>query len=422
MGSQYQGLRVVDLTDVWAGPMAATFLADLGADVIRVESFPRPGILRPVEAAPGMPGFIDNDPTAPPVWERQVRNYTPNRNKRGIALNLKEPAGREVLDRLLRDADVFLESFASGVVEKLGFGWKRLTELNPRLIMVSLSAWGHGGPFHGFRSMGSGIDSTTGHVHVRRYRDTDPMQTPQAYQSDAAAASAAFFAVGVALRQRKRTGTGSWIDMAQAEVLMAQMPTPFLEAQFGVSSEPLENRHPAHVPFNCYPCAGEDAWIQVCVESQEQWRSLCHVLAGDLDADPEFETPMARRKHRARLDVEIAALTVQHDHRDLMRALQEAGVPAGAVYRNEELLEDEQLLARGFFQEWEHPIAGRRTYPGQAWRIDHIYGTTLRPTNLLGEHNAEVLAELGYGRAQIDDMTRRGVVGNTFEFLATEAG
>lgn len=414
----YASLTVVDLTEVWAGPMAASFFGDLGANVIRVESASRPGILRPVMSTPTMKGFIDDDPLAQPLWERSIRNYTPNRNKRGIAVDLKNVAGREVLDRLLSEADVLLESYASGVVEKLGFGWERLSAMNPRLIMVSMSGWGHGGPYHGYRTMGSGIDATTGHVHIRGYRDTDVTQTVQAYQSDAAAAAAALFSVGVALRQRKRTGHGSWIDLAQAEVLMAQMPTPFLAEAYGLPEpQSLENQHPVHVPYNCYRCAGEDRWIQICCRSQDEWASLCAVLGGGLAEDARFATPESRLDHRNEVDAAVTALTSTWDSIELQTALQEAGCAAGAVYFQQQVESDTQLKARGFFQRYDHPVAGERLYPGLAWRINGEYDRVERPANLIGEHNREVLAELGYSDTEIDDLYATRAIGDSYQHL-----
>lgn len=417
----YKGLRVVDLTDVWAGPMAASFLGDLGADVIRVESSSRPAILRPTASTPTMKGFLDDDPSAQPLWERSIRNYTPNRDKRGIALDLKEPAGREILDRLIARADVLLESYASGVVEKLGFGWERISNLNPRLIMISMSGWGDGGPYHGYRTMGSGIDATTGHVHLRGYRDTDVTRTVQAYQSDAAAASAALFAVGVSLRQRKRTGRGSWVDMAQAEVLMAHMPTPFLAEAYGLAeATPLENQHPVHVPFNCYPCQGEDRWIQICVQSQEQWLALCEVLAPSLRDDPRFGSPEARLANRGAVDLAVADLTRGRDSLELQNELQSTGVPAGAVYNQAQVANDRHLNARGFFERRPHSIAGERVYPGFSWRVDGEYDRAERSSNLLGEHNREVLLELGYSPAETDQLSASRVIGDSFQHLMVQ--
>lgn len=411
----YRDLRVLDVTDVWAGPMAATFLGDLGAHVIRVESYPRPSILRPIVGIPGAPGFIDNDPLKAPSWERSVRYYTANRNKRGIAVDLKDGRGRAIVERLVRDADVFLESYASGVIEKLGLGWKALRALNPGVIMVSMSGWGSGGPYHGYRTMGSGIDASTGHPYLRGYADTDVSATVQAYQSDAAAASAALFAVGVALWRRRRTGLGTWVDLSQAEVLMAHMPAPFLAASFGLPpAPPLENGHPFHAPYGCYPCAGNDRWIQICVRDQNEWRALCSVLDAALLADERFQTPVARRQHRQKLDEQVRERTAIWTNTELMEALQRAGVAAGAVYRNEQIAQDRQLNARTFFQTRDHPIAGPRVYPGYAWRFDGGDIPLARTTNTLGEHNEEVLRELGYTDAAVAALYHDQVIGNTF--------
>ncbi len=419
----YQGLRVIDFTDVWAGPIAASFLGDLGADVVHVESYPRPGILRPIATVPGMSGFVDDDPLAQPTWERAVRYYVSNRNKRGIALNIKEPRGVEVLRRLAQRADIFLESYASGVLTKLGFGWEVLSQLNPKLILISMSAWGHGGPYHGYRAMGSGIDATVGHPYLRGYADSDVSATVQAYQSDAAAAATALFAAGVALWQRRRTGKGAWVDIAQAETLLAHMPGPFLEMALGAPlTGALENRHPLFAPYGCYRCAGEDSWIQVCVRTQEEWLAAAPVLDQALLAEPRFATPVSRLRHRAELDAAVGAATVLRGNVELMEALQGAGVPAGAVYTNEQVAADRQLRQRGFLRTRDHPVAGLRLFPGYAWRFDDGTEPEFRPANTLGEHNDEVLRELGYDATEIASLNEGGVVASSFAAAQVENG
>lgn len=411
----YRGLRVVDFTDVWAGPMAGSLLGDLGADVVRIESYPRPSILRPIATVAGMTGFVDDDPLAQPTWERSVRYYTANRNKRAVALNIKDPRGNAVLQQLCARADVFLESYASGVVAKLGFGWETVRALNPRTIMISLSAWGHGGPYHGYRAMGSGIDGSVGHPYLRGYADTDVGATVQAYPSDAAAAVTALFASGVALWQRRRTGLGCWVDLAQAEVLLAHMPGPLLELGLGAPpAGALENRHPVFAPYGTFRCAGSDDWIQICVRTQEEWLGLCDVLAPDLATDERFATPLLRLQQRGELEALLAAATAQRRAIELMDALQAHGVPAGAVYRNEQVAQDRQLAARGFLRIRDHPIAGRRLFPTYAWRLGETPEPEFRPANTLGEHNDELLRELGYADETIRTLYDDGVIATTY--------
>lgn len=391
-----QGLRVVDLSEVWAGPMAASYLADWGAEVIRVESYPRSETLRPVIPTPGGLGFADNDPRHPLPWERHARRFISNHSKQGIALNLRDPRGLAIVQRLITISDVLIENYSSGTIARLGLPYETVREMNPRIIMASISGWGDSGPYAGHSAMGAYIDTTTGNASIRGYADEDDTRTNLGYQSDALAPLAAVLAISAALHERNRTGHGQRVELSMAEVLLTTLARPVADAALnGRRGTKLENDDLRLAPHGCYPCRGEDRWITIAVESEPQWCALCEVLgAVDLLADARLATEPGRWHARVEVNARLAALTVSWDNMALMEELQEAGVPAGAVYDEWDAMRDPHLRARDFWVEAYQAMVGERTYPRIPWRIHGIEPAPYRPANQLGEHNVQVLRDL----------------------------
>ena len=211
-----RGVRVVELAEVWAGPMGCSLLADLGADVVKVETFPRSSMTRPV-AADARVGAG----TGPP-YERVNVHHHANRNKRNIAVDVRTPAGAEVLRRLVVGADLLVESFSAGTLERLGFGWAAVHAIEPRASLISLAAWGQDGPYRGYRMFGSGLDAMVGHHLVRGHPGAPLEETGPTVHSDAAVPLTVVFAAVAALALRDRSGEGSWVDLAQVEDLAWQ--------------------------------------------------------------------------------------------------------------------------------------------------------------------------------------------------------
>jgi benzylsuccinate CoA-transferase BbsF subunit len=411
------GIRVVDMTEVWAGPMATSYLADWGAEVIRVESFPRYETLRPVVAAPGGLGFSHNDPTGPQPWERFARRFIANHSKRGIAINIREPRGRDALLQLVSVSDVVVENYASETMERLNLGYDVLRAHNPRIIMACVSGWGGGGPYAGYTAMGSGVDATTGHSILRGYVGDDPTTTNQGYQSDAMAPLVTVLAVAAALRERTRTGLGRRIELSEAEVMLTALARPVIDAALnGRPGAPIANGHEWAAPHGCYPCRGEDRWITIAVESDAQWQALCDVLGvAALGADPEYATVRARWEQRERLDAVLSEWTVIWDDIELMEALQAQGVAAAAVYDEWDTMHDQQLRARGFWLDADHPIVGERTYARTPWRMDGLEPAPYRPANQLGEDNEWVLRDLlGMSASEVAALAADRITGTAY--------
>ncbi len=412
------GFVVVDMSEVWAGPMAASMLGDLGATVIKLESFPRPSLTRLTGQAIGYSG---NDPDAPRPWDRSALHNMANRNKLGITLNLKDERGMALFKRLIGKADALLASFTAGTSARLGVDYASIVKMNPKIVMLGMSGWGEEGPYQGYAALGSALDGFTGHHAMRGYADTDDSTTPLIQHTDATAAVTAVYAILAALHYRERTGRGQWIDMSQVETFLHHLGGPFMDFSMnGRNPQKWGNRHPRHAPYGCYPCLGEDQWVVINVTSEEEWRALCVAMGNEgwLD-DERFVDEEHRRENHDALDAAIEVWTRQRDKMEAMKLLQKAGVPSLAVLDDEDLYQDPHLAARGFFQEMNHSVAGVHRYPGFLWDLTAVKQPPPRPPNGLGEHNDYVYGEiLGLCATEIEDLRTDGVIGEEYPTAA----
>jgi crotonobetainyl-CoA:carnitine CoA-transferase CaiB-like acyl-CoA transferase len=406
------GLRVIELSEVWAGPTAGSLLGDLGADVIKVESYPRNSQTRTL--VDGGPGTAPGDG---PPYERSGIHHLANRNKRHITLNLRHQDGAEPFRRLVRGADLLYEGYSAGTLERMGWGWDVLREINPRLVMVSMPGWGKAGPYQGYVTLGSGLDASAGHTAVRGYPGDSPEETRSIYHSDATGALTLIFAALTGLRQREHTSEGCFIDMSQIEVLVAHMPGLFAEwTLLGRKPAPLGNVDPHIVPHDAYPATGDDQWVFVAAETDAQWAGLARALGHDdwaADGHP-WATVTGRLAARAEIDVAIAEYTRARSAEDAAASIQEAGAIAAPIVNPPELLASPHIQARNWIQWVTHRYAGTNAMPGFLWSIAQDPPTWDRPSGLVGEHIDEVFAELGYTQAEIDAFERDGVIGRSY--------
>jgi crotonobetainyl-CoA:carnitine CoA-transferase CaiB-like acyl-CoA transferase len=412
-----EGVRVVEMTEVWAGPMAGSLLGDLGADVIKVESFPRSSMTRPVEGGLTAPGDGEG-----PVYERYPIHQLANRNKRNIALDLRDERGAEVFAKLLESADVFFEGYSAGTVARLGFGWDRVHEINPRCSLISMPGWGVAGPYEGYVTLGSGLDSTVGHWSVRGYPDRNREDVQQIYHSDATGAVTLVFATVAALRRREQSGEGSFIDLSQTEALAWQLPGVFAEYTMnGRVPGPLGNVDPHVVPHNVYRAAaglsGAEAWLAIAAETDAQWAALASAVDHEewAAAGHPWSTVHGRLAAREAIDAALREFAATQVAEDAAEAIQAAGGIAAVVAAPVSALADPQLAARGWLEVVDHPIAGQHTFPGFLWRTAPDATSWDRYAALVGEHNREVLAELGYDGPSIDALLNEGVLGDRYE-------
>ncbi|MDA0257029.1 MAG: CoA transferase [Chloroflexi bacterium] len=304
MSRSYAGLRVVELAEVWAGPFGCSLLGDLGADVVKIETYPRPSVTRPLRedsrVAPG-PG---------PVYERVNSHIHGNRNKRNIAVDTRRPEGAEVLRHLIAGADLLVEGFSGGTIERMGFGWDAVRALNPRCTMISIAGWGQGGPYQGYLMFGNGFDAAAGHHAIRGYPGSRPDEIVGVLHSDASVPLAIVFATGAALLRREQTGAGCFIYMSQVEELQWQLPAVLAEWTVnGRIPQRVGNADPRIVPHDCYPVAG--GWVNVVCRDDEQWAGLARVLGHpEWAADGHaWATVVGRLGARAAIDDAITAYT-----------------------------------------------------------------------------------------------------------------
>ncbi len=401
----HERLRVVDLSMGWAGPLVGAMLTEMGAEVIKIEDTRHFDWWR---------GSLSMGPPEEHPIERSAVFNTVNRGKLGVTLNLADPRGVEVLKRLAVTADVLIENYSAGVMERLGLSYRVLSELNPRLVMISMPSFGAEGPERDARGYGNTVEAMAGVTGLTGYHDGGQPYTLSNALGDPVGGLNGMFAVMVALHERERTGRGQWIELAQVEAAIPLMAEALLDYQLnGKIPPPRGNRHPRYAPHGIYRCAGEDNWIAVGVESEAQWRALLGALGlEELAADPRFATAEARKRNEDALDDALSRAFGSREVEEIARRLIGAGVPAGQVNSAPAVMADEQIQARGFFVPVERAVVGTHLYPGAVARFSQTPLETDRPAPLLGEHNETVLREvLGMSDAEIEALERAGIIG-----------
>ena len=354
----FEGLKILDLSWVIAGPAAVRYFADYGARVVRVESRKQLDTLRTI------PPFKDKIPGV----DRGSYFASYNNNKYGITLDLKNPGGLDTAKRLVAWADVVVENFAPGVIEKLGLGYEVLKTIKPDIIMASTSQLGKTGPpFRGFGTQGAamaGIWSVTG------YPDGGPTGLYGAY-CDFIANRYMIIAILMALEEKRRTGRGQSIDQAQVECSLQFLAPALLDfAANGRMARPQGNRDPLAAPHNAYRCAGNDRWCAIAVFTDEQWDALKRIMGNPAWAEADrFSTSAGRKANEDELDRFMDEWTSSQRARELMTTLQEAGVPAGMVSTAEDLHSDPQLAHRGHFIKVDHPVLESYSSNSPAFRF-----------------------------------------------------
>ena len=411
-GEVFRGLRVVELSEVWAGPFGCSLLGDLGADVVKLETYPRNSETRPLREPD--PRVADGDG---PVYERVNTHHHGNRNKRNVAVDIRTEEGAEILRRLIRWGDVLVESFSAGTLARMGFGWEVVHELNPRLTMVSLAGWGQEGPYDGYIMFGVGFDAMTGHASVRGYPDGTMSDVIPILHSDATVPLAWIFGVVGALMERERSGEGSRLDLAQIEELSTNVP--HLIAEWTLNHrlpQRLGDSDPHVVPHGCYRAAGADAWVNIAAETDNQWAALAGVAGHPEWAEDghPWASAAGRVRDRDAVDAAVTAYAGSADAWAIADALQEAGVIAAPVLAPGDPLLSPQLHAREWFQAVDHPFLPDRLLGGFLWRMRPDSPSWDRRAALLGEHNDEVLLELGYAPDEIARLRRADVIGNRY--------
>ena len=398
-----RGVRVLDLTHVWAGPLGTRFLADLGAETIKIESpMGRGPRAFPVNEATY--GWVGGDPGDEP-WNRHAIFVKLQRNKRSVAIDLKTDAGREAFLRLVRVADVVIENFHSVTMPNLGLSYEVLAAENPSIIYVAMPGYGVEGAYSQRVAFGPAVEAMSGLSDVMGYGPEEPRNTAMALMDPVAAVSAAG-AVVTALRRRKATGKGAFVEMSLHDSAVSFCGPWLIERQLGNSIERLANRHPKMVPHGVYPSAGEDDWIAIACRDDDDWKALCSVVPG-LDADADLG---ARQRDRLEIDDVISSWSAGRDKAVAAEALQKKAIPAGAVNTTPDMLDDPQTRERGFFVPIE---AGPTPMPGNPIKMRGVSSADWTPCPKLGADNAAVLKGwLDYSDDEIAELERAGVIVN----------
>jgi len=409
------GVRVLDLTRIWSGPLATRILGDLGAEVIKVESHDGRGGGGPA----GVPTRATGNASAPALdqpaarpWNRQPLFNKLNRNKKSIAIDLKAPRGREVFLELVKVSDVVIENFSARAMRGLGLSYEEMRAVNPQVIYVAMQAFGQIGPYRDYVGLGPSIEPITGMTALMGYSDDEPRVTSKAL-TDAIAGTAGAAAVVTALRRRQERGIGCLVDLSQHETGIAYLGEHFLEAQLsGQEPHRLGNAHAVFAPHGVYRCRGDDEWIAIAVQSDADWLALCTELSLSLADDASLRDAGARRARRAEVDAAVERATRRRDKRELERALQAHGVAAGAVLSAPEYLADPHLEARGYFVELVHRETGAARWDGSPLLFDGARGyEDWQAAPCLGEDNRRLLRELiGLGEAEVDALYADGVL------------
>ena len=397
MGEALKGIRVVDLTNNQAGPSCGQMLAWLGADVIKVEE--------PDKGDPARNVLRDR------ANEDSLFYLSFNANKRSLTLNLKAPRGKEVFTALLKKADVLLENFGPGVIERLGFGWPVLRELNPRLVFASIKGFGSSGPYRDYKSYEPIAQAMGGAMSVTGAADGPPTYLWPSI-GDSGTGMHCVIGILAALMQRHATGQGQQVEVSMQDAVVNLIRVSLRDHQrMGRPMARTGNQLGAGVPGTTYRChpGGPNDYVFVFVQ-QQMWHPLLKAMGrADLIGDPRYETGDARWEHKDEVNALMEAWTSKRSKHEVMQILAGAGVPCGACLDTGEVLSDPHLKARDMIVEVEHPVRGSYLTVGNPIKLS-ASPTTIGPSPLLGPHRREILAELGYSDADIDRLKADGAV------------
>ncbi len=404
-GLPLEGVRVIDFSMGWAGPVCTRTLADLGADVIKIEAIQYPDWWRGVDRRPAY--VLER------MYEKTIRYCVMNRNKRGITLDLTRPRGLELTKRLLADADLVVDNYSVEVLPKLGLGYDVLSKLNPKLVMMSMSAFGSGSIYRDCRAYGSTLEQGSGLPGVVGDAGGPPVMSHGAF-GDAVGGLNGCAALLTGLIHARLTGKGQFIDLAQIECMMPFM-APWITAHSLDGREPIKygNRHPDFVPHGCFRCGGDDNWVVIAVSSDAMWPKLAKLLGRyDWASDQTLMSAAGRRRIESEIEAAIVSWTSARTPDQAMQELQAAGIASGATRLPVDVLHDSHLSARGFLQQVDRAFIGRHPQPSMPFRESDTPFAIRRAPPTLGEHNHEILAGiLGLSSAEIDQLTHDGIIG-----------
>ena len=429
-----KGLRVIDITVVWAGPTAAQHLADLGAEVIRVESSHRvpsstraqPHFTAEMAAKSGGLGrltYPDGEPQPQP-YNRAAAFNALNRNKLSVTMELDTPEGREAFTKLVEKSDILIENNAQRIGDRLGFSWEALSAINPKLILCRMPPLGLTGPYANYIGFGAHFEALTALTYLRSYPDGDISQSSPTFHMDDVSPTVCSFMIMGALHRRYQTGEGGLIEVPQAETMLHQIGEVVVDQSMNKRAQaPLGNRDPINAPQGVYPCKGEDQWVALSVRTDQEWQQLIATLESpEWALNPIYATVNGRMELHDDIDEQLSIWTKNKDKEVVFHLLQANGIPAAPLNNEAEIVADPQVKHRQLLRPLDHKATGTHDYPGQAFRFSDMQLRWELAAPLLGEHNEYVYKELlEYSDEQYQDFEERHLIGTQYA-VEREAG
>ncbi len=409
-----EGIRVIDLCVVWAGPFATMILGDLGAEVIKPENahvwqpMTRGAMAHPpkflLDKSAAWAGAMPNNELPERPFDCSPTFVCLYRNKKSFTVDLRTPEGLEILARLVAKSDVVYENNATGTVEKLGITYDWLKSINPKIIMVRVPAYGSTGPYFDARALGVHLESVMGHTLLRGYDDADPSANTAIYSGDYLAGAQGAFAVMAAIWHRDRTGEGQLIEIAQAENAAAMFTQAIMDYSLNRNIQGAIGNRDVHGRFPCgvYPAKSpgtaetmDDRWVSIHIESDQHWQRFVTAIGSPAWAiDPRFATNDGRAEHYREIDGHIADYTREREDYALMHQLQAAGVACAPVLEASRMFDDPHLRDRDFFKTQTQKSSGTFEYAGPMWKFPETPVEYYQPPVMFGEHNEYVYREL----------------------------
>jgi crotonobetainyl-CoA:carnitine CoA-transferase CaiB-like acyl-CoA transferase len=390
------GIRVLELSQMWAAPGAAMYLADHGAEVIKIEPLGGDEARRTL--------------TQPPVADGESRAFLAlNRNKRGIALDIRHPKGRDVVLDLTRRADVLIHNFRPGVAERLGYGYSALRALNERLVYAWITAYGAEGPFAmrpGYDLLFQGLSGILG----RRLRRDGRPAGAGVWVADCSAPMELAYGIAVALFMRERTGQGQLVTTSLLHAALAMQLPDLVQVEHTLEPGEVGRDYADQAMYAPYRCR-DGRFLIIVVIQDEQWRRLCRALGRPaMGEDPRYATPLGRARESDALSAALTDAFAARDRDEWLARLAEADVPSAPILEPDQVLEYPQVMANQMLTAMDHPVAGRTLTVSQPVQLHASDATGARRAPLLGEHTEEVLLNLGYPSAMIRELESQQVI------------
>lgn len=394
MGKALQGVRVLDLTRVLAGPYASMILGDLGAEVIKIET-PNGG-----DDARGYGPFLNGE---------SAYFMSINRNKKSLTLNLKKQEGKDIFLKMVKEADIIIENYRPGTMEKLGLGYEELEKVNPRIIYAASSGFGHTGPYSQRAAYDLIVQGMGGIMSLTGEPDGVPTRVGASIGD---ITSGLFTVIGIlsAINHRHETGKGQKVDVAMLDCQVAILENAIARyAVTGKSPKPTGNRHPSISPFAVF--AAKDGYLVVAAGNDQLWKKWCYTVGREeLAEDPRFMTNNDRTENWDQLEKIASAIIAERKVDDWLRLFEEAGIPSGPINDVEQVMQHPQIIAREMLIHQDHPVAGRFLMPGIPVKLSKTPGTIDLPAPLLGQHSESILSKLGFSNDEITRLKKENVI------------